>query len=389
MAVPYTFGSATTSIPLSQLDSNFATGITLGNTAIQLGNTVTTLNNMTLANVTISSGTSSIVPTSIANGTSNVTIAASGGNIAMATNGATAITIDTAQNVGVGTTPSSWGSGIPVIQTTSGYVYGSAGNSRNAYYNGSNWKYISAGSYATLYQGGDNHTWSVTTSTQGANNNITWNAALTLDSYGSLGVGVTPAAWNTAWRGFQVGNRTSLAQSTSDTLLTNNAIYDSGGWKYQLTQYASGITINANNGQVGIITAPSGTAGNAITFTNGPYVANLGTSWTNSSDERLKNITGEIANGLTKVCSLRAAEFTWKNDESNKPCVGLIAQDVQAVLPEVINSSKKYGSEDETEYLGVNYTETIPLLVAAIKELKAIVDAQATTIAALQAKVGA
>jgi len=58
MAVPYTFATATASIPLSQLDSNFATTITLGNTAIQLGNTVTTLNNMTLANVTISSGTS-------------------------------------------------------------------------------------------------------------------------------------------------------------------------------------------------------------------------------------------------------------------------------------------------------------------------------------------
>ena len=60
MAVPYTFGSATTSIPLSQLDSNFATTITLGNTAIQLGNTVTTLNNMTLANVTVSSGSVTI-----------------------------------------------------------------------------------------------------------------------------------------------------------------------------------------------------------------------------------------------------------------------------------------------------------------------------------------
>ena len=56
MAVPYTFATATSSIPLSQLDSNFATTITLGNTAIQLGNTVTTLNNMTLANVSISSG---------------------------------------------------------------------------------------------------------------------------------------------------------------------------------------------------------------------------------------------------------------------------------------------------------------------------------------------
>ena len=57
MAVPYTFATATSSIPLSQLDSNFSTTITLGNTAIQLGNTVTTLNNMALANVTITSGT--------------------------------------------------------------------------------------------------------------------------------------------------------------------------------------------------------------------------------------------------------------------------------------------------------------------------------------------
>jgi hypothetical protein len=57
MTVPYTFATATSSIPLSQLDSNFSTTITLGNTAIQLGNTVTTLNNMTLANVTITSGT--------------------------------------------------------------------------------------------------------------------------------------------------------------------------------------------------------------------------------------------------------------------------------------------------------------------------------------------
>jgi len=55
MAVPNIFGTATAAIPLSNLDANFATPITLGNTAIQLGNTVTTLNNMTLANVTISS----------------------------------------------------------------------------------------------------------------------------------------------------------------------------------------------------------------------------------------------------------------------------------------------------------------------------------------------
>lgn len=72
MAVPYTFGSATSAIPLSQLDSNFATGITLGNTAIQLGNTVTTLNNMTFANVTISSVASAFPNNYLAN--SSVTL---------------------------------------------------------------------------------------------------------------------------------------------------------------------------------------------------------------------------------------------------------------------------------------------------------------------------
>lgn len=57
MAVPYTFANATTSIPLSQLDTNFATAITLGNTAVYLGNTVTTLGNVTLTNATLNNAT--------------------------------------------------------------------------------------------------------------------------------------------------------------------------------------------------------------------------------------------------------------------------------------------------------------------------------------------
>ena len=60
MAVPYSFATQTGSIPLSQLDSNFATAITLGNTAVVLGNTYSTIGNLTLSNVTISSGNVSI-----------------------------------------------------------------------------------------------------------------------------------------------------------------------------------------------------------------------------------------------------------------------------------------------------------------------------------------
>ena len=63
MAVPYTFGSATSSIPLSQLDSNFATAITLGNTAVYLGNTTTTLNALTLSNVTITTALANVTLT--------------------------------------------------------------------------------------------------------------------------------------------------------------------------------------------------------------------------------------------------------------------------------------------------------------------------------------
>jgi hypothetical protein len=66
MPVPNTFANATTSIPLSQLDNNFATPITIGNVVVQLGNTVNSISNMTFANVTITSGT---ITANVANST--------------------------------------------------------------------------------------------------------------------------------------------------------------------------------------------------------------------------------------------------------------------------------------------------------------------------------
>jgi len=73
MAVTYTFSTQSGSIPLAQLDANFATPITIGNTSVQLGNTITTLNNITLANTTISSGNVTLTNVSVT--TANVTTA--------------------------------------------------------------------------------------------------------------------------------------------------------------------------------------------------------------------------------------------------------------------------------------------------------------------------
>ena len=88
--VPYTFGNATTSIPLSQLDVNFATNATIGTTSVGLGNTTTTLVGLTNVSTTVVNA-------------SNV---ASNTSLLLQTNGTTtAVTIDTSQNVGVGVTP--------------------------------------------------------------------------------------------------------------------------------------------------------------------------------------------------------------------------------------------------------------------------------------------
>ena len=54
--VPNVFGSATSSIPLSQLDVNFNTPVTIGNTTVGLGNTVTSFGNVTLTNTTVTVG---------------------------------------------------------------------------------------------------------------------------------------------------------------------------------------------------------------------------------------------------------------------------------------------------------------------------------------------
>lgn len=78
MAVPNIFGSATSAIPLSQLDTNFATAITLGNTAVYLGNTTTSLGNVTLTNVTVSSGNVTVTG---ANVSGNLTFTGTGNRI--------------------------------------------------------------------------------------------------------------------------------------------------------------------------------------------------------------------------------------------------------------------------------------------------------------------
>jgi hypothetical protein len=83
-----------------------------------------------------------------------------------------------------------------------------------------------------------------------------------------------------------------------------------------------------------------------------------------TSDERLKNNIQLISNPIQKVQQLRGVEFDW-NDKSifkaGKHDYGVIAQDVEKVLPELVK-------ESSTGYLAVDYDKMIGLLIEVVKE---------------------
>jgi hypothetical protein len=124
-------------------------------------------------------------------------------------------------------------------------------------------------------------------------------------------------------------------------------------------------------------------SGNALVVYNqsstGVYIADGSTSWTAQSDERLKTELVPFADAVAKVCSLRAGTGRYLTDEEDVSRSFLIAQDVKAVLPEAVDVK-----EDEQGTLGLRYTDVVPLLVAALKELKAEVDSLKAQLEAAQ-----
>jgi flagellar biosynthesis chaperone FliJ len=104
--------------------------------------------------------------------------------------------------------------------------------------------------------------------------------------------------------------------------------------------------------------------GNKLYITNysgGVYLTQGATSWTANSDIRIKNINSHITNAVEKLSTLQTINFCYKDDISKKENLGLIAQEVEMVFPELIETNND-------GILGVRYTELIPVLIEAIKE---------------------
>ena len=144
----------------------------------------------------------------------------------------------------------------------------------------------------------------------------------------------------------------------------------SGVWGINISGYAAlaSALYTTSNYQVnsfGVGTGPSGTAGE-IRATN-----NITAYY---SDDRLKRRKGDIKNALDKISTLDA--FYYEANEVAQslgykpvPEVGISAQQVQAIMPEVVAPAPI-----DDKYLTVRYERLVPLLIAAIKELKSEID---------------
>jgi hypothetical protein len=172
--------------------------------------------------------------------------------LALQTNGTTAVTIDGSQKVGIGTSSPSYKLDVAGIIRTSGTGYSSAG---------------SPTLFLTNTTASTGKTYALNSTNSGslqiADETAGGATRIVLDSSGNLGLGVTPSA-NQYGNNLQINQTILNDDSLGSNHLTKNAFFNSG-WKYISSDFASKYTQSSGTHLWSI--APSGTAGNAITFT--------------------------------------------------------------------------------------------------------------------------
>ena len=309
---------------------------------------------------TVSAGSGS----SISNGTSNVTVNSSGGTVTVATAGNTVATFDTSGNLGLGVTPTAWGSGYSVIQLKSNGSIWSNGSvpatsiADNYYANASGADRYLANGYASqmLQQNGAFKWLTAPNNSSGIGAAITFTQAMTLDASGNLLVGTTTAIDVTTGTAdgqtLYSGGRTDFSRSAQPTLNLRRRTSDGS-----IVQFFRDTT------SVGSIS-----------------VTASATAFNTSSDYRLKNTVAPMTGALAKVAQLKPVSYKWNVDNSDGE--GFIAHELAEVCPHAVTGEKDAVDADgKPVYQGIDTSFLVATLTAAIQELSEELNA-------LKAKVG-
>ena len=167
-----------------------------------------------------------------------------------------------------------------------------------------------------------------------------------------------------------------IGENSPDSLLHVNSGTTNVAAKFESTDSIASVQFTDSGGSCEI----GGSGTSVVFYPNGALKAYLDlsgnlvaagnvTAYGSMSDEKLKENIEIIKNPIEKIKNLKGVNFTYKKD--GKKSTGLIAQDLEKVLPEAVYTAKDL--EDE-EHLAIRYGNTVGLLVEAIKELEARVE---------------
>ena len=295
----------------------------------------------------------------------------SSGVLALQTGGTTAITIDTSQNVGIGTASPAYKldvNGTANLRSTDTAVYVRWDNSKLLTMQTNESGAIAAEGMKFTVNGRTQY--GVINSYGGALRLVAADAGSNASTVFSRYDGTTST------ESMRIDSSGNLLVGTTSTPSSSNP-------GVRISNPATATPIFAYNGTS---TVPM------INFVNGNgTVGHIDTSGSNtsyvtSSDYRLKENIAPMTGALAKVAQLKPSTYKWKADGSDGE--GFIAHELAEVCPHAVSGEKDaVDAEGNPQYQGIDTSFLVATLTAAIQELKAINDTQAATINALTARI--
>ena len=300
------------------------------------------------------------------------------------------VRVDSSGNVGIGTTPSAWGSSVKAVQLPWGCAIfnigaGDVAVTQNAYFDNPNFKYASTtGVGSSVYRQIDGtHRWSYSASGT-AGNNITFSEAMRIDSSGNLLVGATAA----------IGDERLYVRATATTGFAfrfYNTQATAGSTFGQYILY-SGSSPNGTGNQ--FLRCDDSTTTRAEIRSNGG-IANYSANNVNlASDLRLKHDIEPVQSYWNVFKSIEWKTWLYNDQTDEIKNIGVIAQELQALAPELVCESNALPTpEGESPYLGLWENDfkmagmsVITELVKRCEEQQAIITSLTDRITALENK---